>query len=134
MGALLVDVFLLKLMVLSWELLWAVASEAVGALVGFSAQLFWSAFWTSGDGWYTRLHPAKTPLCSQRQEDMAFVEKWGAEAPVCPRQQAELRAREVLLATSSSSKHEETEPAHGKTLGVMGSDVGAACLAPCDGP
>lgn len=64
---------------------------------------------------------------------MAFVGEWSAEAPVCHRQWAELRARAVLFAASSFSGHEEAEPASSKTLGVLGTGVGSACLAPCDG-
>lgn len=41
--------------------------------------------------------------------------------------------RAILLAPGSSSRHEEAEPARDNTLGVMGTGVGGACLAPCDG-
>ena len=65
---------------------------------------------------------------------MAFVEEQGEEAPVCPGQWAELHAGAVLWAAGCSRGHEEAEPARSKTLGVMGTGVGAACLTPFDGP
>lgn len=58
---------------------------------------------------------------------MAFVEEQGEESPG---QGAELRAGALLFAAGSSSRHKEAD----KTLGVMGTGVGAARLAPCDGP
>ncbi|KAK2539881.1 hypothetical protein Q9233_001585 [Columba guinea] len=63
----------------------------------------------------------ETPFqAADNWEDMALVEEQGAEGLVCPKQRAELRAWAILLATSSSSRCEEAEVAHGKTLGVLG--------------
>lgn len=78
---------------------------------------------------------AETPFqAAGNLEDVALAEEQGAEGLVCPKQRAELCARAILLATSSSSRREEAQVAHGKTLCVLGTGVSAACFAPCDGP
>lgn len=50
-----------------------------------------------------------------------------------PRQRAELRARVGLLAIGSYSGCEEAEPACIRTLGVLGTGVGAGCPTPHNG-
>lgn len=67
---------MLKLLLLSQELPWAVVIEE---LTGFSVQLFWSTVGTSSGGWRARLHPAPSGWC---WEDMAFMEEQEEAAPV----------------------------------------------------
>ncbi|KAL2301492.1 hypothetical protein Nmel_010878 [Mimus melanotis] len=62
-----------------------------------------------------------------------FHGRGGRGSTSFPGQQAELRDRVGLLAIGSFHGHEEAEPACIKTLGVVGTGVGAGCLAPRDG-
>lgn len=75
-GAPLRGVCVLKLLLLSQELPWAVVIEE---LTGFSVQLFWSTVGTSSGGWRARFHPAPSGWC---WEDMAFMEEQEEAAPV----------------------------------------------------
>lgn len=119
------DVVQLKVLVLSWEQYPKSREHSWDFLHGFSSSLFGQVV----------MGGAETPFqAADNWEDMALVEEQGAEGLVCPKQRAELCAWAILLATSSSSRCEEAEGAHGKTLGVLGTGVSAVCLAPCDGP
>lgn len=106
------DVFHLKLLVLPWEWHPKSREHSWDFLSGFPGPLFGRLVTGGKRGFVLLKHPFGQPTTGRT---------W-------------LLLKAVLVATGSSSACEEAEPARGKTLGVVGTGVGAACLAPWDGP